>query len=140
MFHYFIFLELLHHMCLLYHMPLTISKCFLTCFKIIFRLSSIHIFEWFPPFKELWNLHMSGISICVNCFKHYISTCVFEQLLGQLFVHSFIFFQNVTSFWAHISTYFIHFQICPSLWVNTSTRGLFFHLSFLLDCPFPTFI
>ena len=140
MFHYFIFLELLHHMCLLYHMPLTISKCFLTCFKIIFRLSSFHIFYGFHLFRNYKIFTCLVFQNVLTVLNTIYQPVFLNNFLGNfLFILSF-FFQNVTSFWAHISTYFIHFQICPSLWVNTSTRGLFFHLSFLLDCPFPTFI
>ena len=78
------------------------QKCLLTCFKIIFRLSAIHIFEWFPPFKELWNIHISGIFKMCYCFKHYILTWFLNNSLGNfLFILSFFSpFQNVTSFWA----------------------------------------
>ena len=144
MFHYFIFLELLHHMCLLYHMPLTISKCFLTCFKIIFRLSAIHIFEWFPPFKELWNIYISGIFKMCYCFKHYILTCVFLTTLWATFCLSFHFFLHF-KMWHHFEhfisfftsfcstffslSYFIHFEICPpSLWGKQLPQGVSFSI------------
>ena len=103
MFHYFIFLELLHHMCLLYHMPLTISKCFLTCFKIIFRLSSIHIFYGFHLFRN-----------------YKIFTClVFQNVLTVLnTIYQPVFLNNFLGNFLFILSFFPKCDIILSTYIN----------------------